>query len=346
MERLISMRRVIGTTAVAGAVAVAIAACGTPQVPPGGAGAAPAGTAAPTSTASSGASSSVVSTPAAATPKQRADADAASILASFTAPPGAVRLSAAPASAGALAHAPFMIATADVVDNATWWRVPGEPQTVLAWEAAHLASRFTASGHTTTGGTSAVSASQFTLPPVSGVLSSRELNVQAVGISGGQTVVRVDAEVTWIPVRPAAEHVPAAAKAVTVSVMPGMVADVRIPGPVTITDPAKVSELISAANALPVWSGQRVMCPADFGQSVRLTFTAKPGGPALAVAVASVGGCGLANFSVGGKPQPPLSDGATLARKALAVSGLSSVSLRTGGPKHGGGVNPGGPMIP
>jgi hypothetical protein len=340
MERLISMKRMIGTTAVAGAAAVAIAACGTTHVSPGGAGAAS------TPTASSGGSSSVVSTPAGATPEQRANADAASTLASFAAPPGAVRLPAAPASAGVLAHAPLMIATADVVDHASWWRVPGKPQAALAWEAAHLPSRFTAAGHTTTGGTSSISAEQFTLPPVPAVLSSRELNVQAVGISGGQTVVRVDAEDTWIPVRPASDHVPATAKAVTISVMPGMVADVRIPGPVTITDPAKVSELVAAANALPAWSGQRVMCPADFGQSVRLTFTAKPGGPALAVAVASVAGCGLANLSVDGKPQAPLSGGATLARKALAVAGLNSVSLRIGGPKPGGGVNPGGPMKP
>jgi hypothetical protein len=328
------MKPVIGAIVAAGAVVLVVSACGTASVPPGGAGAAPAGTAASTSASS------------AATPQQRADADAASILASFAVPPGAVRLPAAPATAGWLAHPPAVFPTADVVDDVSWWRVPGKPQTVLDWEAAHTPSRFAAAGRTSVGSPPEVRADQFTLPPVAGVLSARDLGVQAVSVSGGQTALRVDAEVTWIPARPASERVPAAASAVTVSVQRGMVADVKIPPSVTITDPAKVRELAAATDALPLWSGEHVMCPADFGESVRLTFTKGPGGPALAVAVASVSGCGLTNFTVNGKPELPLAGGAALAREALAVTGLHVVPVRGPGPVPVGRVNPGGPMMP
>lgn len=337
--RLMNMKRMIGALTIAGTAVLAVAACGTASVASGGTASVPSGG---TAAASAGTSASA----SAATPRQRADADAASILASFAVPSGAVRLPAAPAGASGLSHAPVIFATPDLVDDVSWWRVPGKPQTVLAWETAHVPSRFTATGHTSVGSPPTMWSEQFTLPPVTGVLSARDLGIQAVSIGGGQTALRVDAEVTWIPVRPASERVPAAAKAVTVAVLPGMVAAVKIPAPVTITDPAKVSELVAATDTLPLWSRERVMCPASFGESVRLTFSARPGGTALAVVVASLGGCGVASFTVDGKPELPLSGGTALAQKALAVAGLSALANGRGGPLPGDSVNPGGPMIP
>jgi hypothetical protein len=333
--RLMTMKRVIGVTAAGGAALLTVAACGTTHVTPGGAGAAPAGT-----------KSASAATTSVTTPQQRADADASSILGSFAVPPGAVRLSAAPASVTELAHPSVVFATTDVVDHVSWWKVPGKPQTVLAWEKAHVPAQFKPTGSGTVGSPATMWAEQFSLPAVAGVLSTRELSVQAVSIADGQTALRVDGDVAWIPAKPASERVPATAKVVTVTVLRGMVATVKIPKPVTITDPTKVRELIDAANALPLWSQQHLMCPADFGESVRLTFSATSGGPAVAVAVADVGGCGLANLTVNGKSQLPLSGGATLARTALTAAGLGALSTGREVPTPGKSVNPGGPMIP
>jgi hypothetical protein len=326
-----AIKPMISAAAGAAVIALAVAGCATAPAGRGGAGARPARAASPASPAPS---ASAASGGTAVTPQQRAAADAASILASFVPPRGAVRLTAAPAAASALARPPAIFATADVADRTSWWRVPGQPQAVLAWEAAHLPSRFTAAGRTTAGSPPSQWSEQFTLPAVTGVLSARSLLLRAVSIAPGQTALRVDAEVTWIPVRPASERVPAAARAVTVAELPGLVVTARrLPAPVTITDPARVRELIAATDALPPQAGEHVLCPAGFGNAVRLTFSARPGGPALAVAEAGLSGCGLVSFSVNGVPQPALSDGPSLAREALALAGLGapSVTIPAGG---------------
>ena len=61
----------------------------------------------------------------------------------------------------------------------------------------------------------------FSLPDITGVLDSRELVVEVVQ-DGANTAIRVDAQVTWQPAVPASEKVPAAAKAVTISMDLGM----------------------------------------------------------------------------------------------------------------------------
>lgn len=233
-----------------------------------------------------------------------------------------------------------------MTDKTSWWMVPGKPLAVLSWEEAHLPSRFTASGHGSVGSPPAMWTDQYALPPVTGVLAARNLVVAAVGAGGWKTTVRVNAEVRWIPAKPADERVPAAATVVTVAVLPGMVVRPTMPAPVTITDPAKVHEIVTATDALPLRGNVHVLCPADLGESVRLTFAAEPGGPALAVAVASTGGCGVVNLTVNGGPQPPLSGGTVLARQALALAGLSLPLVGHGAPLPGGGTSQGGTVAP
>ena len=124
---------------------------------------------------------------------------------------------------------------------------------------------------------------------------------------GAKTAVRVDAQVTWQPARPAREQVPAAAKAVTISMDLGLnQAGQQPPKTVTITDPAKVGELKALINGLPLTPPGRFNCPAGFGGNLVLTFRAHPGGPALAVATAVLSGCGEADLTIGGKSQPTL----------------------------------------
>jgi hypothetical protein len=325
-----TMNRVIGVTVAAGCAALAITACGTGHVASGGAG-----------TPSSGKTPTTVS----ATPQQRASADATSILASFVPPPGAVRLSAAPAAAaGALRTAPGAVGSSpDAVRDTSWWRVPGSPRSVLAWEKAHLPSRFTMSGYGTSGPPQ-LWQENFTLPAVAGVLPVRGLMVNAVDAGGGQTALRVDAQVTWVPAKPASEQVPAAAKVVTISAAPGVVVGAKLPTPVTISNAASVQRIASLVDGLPVFPPARYNCPADLAKGVRMTFRASTGGPPLAVVTAGLTGCQGVNVIVGGKPQPSLADGAAAARQVLAIAGLRWTGYGGGPPMPGGAITPGGSM--
>lgn len=344
------MRQVIGLTALAGCAVLAVAGCGTVHAASETAGTT-AGAAAAASSPSHPAGSPPVASPPVLSPKQRADADAASILASFAAPPGAVRLSGAPALPGGALRGPVSVPdTADLADVSSWWRVPGQPQAVLSWEKSHLPRQFSFSGTTTAGGgggTALMSADEFALPAVAGVLSSRAMLVTAASLGTGQTALRVDAQVIWVPGKPASERVPAAAKVVTVGMLPGMIAGTKLPGPATITDPATVARIAALVNGLPVVTPGTYHCPADLGRGLMLTFRATVGGPALAAVTAYTTGCGAASVSIGGKPQLGLSGGAALAQQVLAVAGLHWPGFG-GTPSPGGGapggVVPGGVM--
>jgi len=80
-----------------------------------------------------------VAAPTAGSPRQRAVADAAHIIASFPRPPGAVRTGLI----ASLTAPEEEQATPDIATVTQWWRAPGPPQAVLAWVRAHLPAGFT-----------------------------------------------------------------------------------------------------------------------------------------------------------------------------------------------------------
>jgi hypothetical protein len=276
-------------------------------------------------TGSTGVTSTRSGSQPAAGPKQRAVADADAILASFAAPPGASKLAAAPTvDKGALKTAIQISGTPDLVDKADWWLAPGTPLQVLAWETKHVSPRYSSEGTASVSGPAggeSIWSDMFSLPDVTGVLDSRELVVEVVQ-DGAKTAIRVDAQVTWQPAVPAtSKKVPAAAKAVTISM--GLGANQggkKPPKPVTITDPAKVGELKALIDNLPPSPPGLFNCPAGFGDNLVLTFRARPGGPALAVATDMLSGCRAVDLVIGGKSQPSLS-GAS-GPQILKIAGL------------------------
>ena len=259
-----------------------------------------------------------------ASPRQRAEADADAILASFAVPSGATKVPTAPsADKGALKTAIQIPGTPDLVDKAGWWLAPGKPLQVLAWETKHVPHRFSSEGTATiTGppGHEQVQSDMFSLPEITGVLDSRELVVEVVQ-DGARTAIRVDAQVTWQPPVPASEKVPADAKAVTISMDLGLNQHgKKPPKPVTLTNPAKVSELRALINSLPLTPPGMFGCPISFDDDLVMTFRARPGGPALAVATDLLSGCGMVTLTIGGKSKPALSgvSGPTI----LKIAGL------------------------
>ena len=241
------------------------------------------------------------------------------------APPGAVALHSVPRAQERLLGDPASEpGTPDLVDDASWWRVPGQLEAVLAWEKAHLPSRFSASGSGTSyadGQTTAVS-EVFSLPAVSNVLSQRQLQVQAAPDGGGQVLVRVDAQDTWLPAKPATDKVPSAATVVTITAIPGLDAKGKPPAPSTITDPSTVKRIVSLINGLPVYPPGAFSCAMSTGQGLRLTFRTGAGGPVVAVATAEIGGCLSVGLVAEGKSEPALSAASTPVTRALGIAGL------------------------
>ena len=260
--------------------------------------------------------------------EQRAVADANAILASFAAPPGARRLSGAPTVGGGVLKQPEQVpSTPDLVDKSGWWLAAGAPRQVLGWEAAHMPHRFSQAidGSSTLGfGTVRTWFDIFSLPAIPAVLDSRQLTVEVVA-DGGKTAIRVDSQVTWLPTRPAGEKVPSTVRAVTVSEYLGWNVDSQPPRPVTITYPAKVRALAALIDGLPMPPQFGVIaesCPDGNGSDLTLAFSARPGGPALAVATVALSGCAGVDFTIGGKQQPALGATSALGTQILKVAGL------------------------
>jgi hypothetical protein len=258
----------------------------------------------------------------AASHRQRAVADAARIMASFPRPPGAVRTGLI----ASLTEPGERPATPDLASVTRSWRVPGRPPSVLAWIRAHLPSGFTPDG---TGRGNGSWIDTFALPAVPAVLTQRELVVLAVPFEG-QTAIRVDAQVVWLPARPAAERVPPDAAVVTVTPVFGLNPSPRaerLDRAFTVTDPAKVARIAAVVNGLTRFPDGTFSCPAEFGGQMRLTFATRPGGPVLARLAAQYGGCGSVSVRIGGRDMPALSElpesGPPLQQQVLAIAGVS-----------------------
>jgi hypothetical protein len=252
-----------------------------------------------------------------ATPRERAVADAAAISKAFAVPPGARRVHQAP---DALKAPMTTLVSATLVDNASFWLVPGQPQAVLAWEQAHLPRRFTP-GDSDFGPPSWDRT--FSLSPVPGVLNARDLVVEVTSVGNGRTAIRVDAQVSWQPPRLASERVPSAARVVTITQLPRLDPRARRPHPpVTITKLAVVRHLAALIDNLQLSTiGPEAPCPASLGGGIRLAFYARAGGPPLAVALGPAA-CGTVQFSVGGKQQPALQLTDSFIPRVLKLAGL------------------------
>jgi hypothetical protein len=252
-----------------------------------------------------------------AKPRERAITDAAAILKAFAVPPGAQRLQQAPR---ALKVPITTLVSTTLVDDVSFWRAPGQPQAVLAWEQARLPRRFTP-GDEDFGPPSWDRT--FSLPPVPGVLNARDLVVEVTGAGHGQTAIRVDAQVSWQPPRPAHERVPPATRVVTITQLPSLNPHAsRPPAPVTITGLAVVRRLAALVDSLQLSTiGPGASCPAPGGGGIRLTFLARAGGPPLAVAQGPAP-CGTVQLSVGGKQQPALQITDSFIPQILKLAGL------------------------
>jgi hypothetical protein len=274
----------------------------------------------------------VVSASAAATVsgnRLRAQRDARVLLAGVVLPPGAVRLTAAPAAAAVIANRFPGLASPALADVYGYWHAPGPPGMVLAYIGAHtphLARAASGGGGSRRSGLS-WSFLDLEVAPVPGVLDARWLVVKVVGLPGGATAVRVDAEVVWVIPRSASERIPAAVRELDVTRgRPGQPPVVSV----TVTNPATIARIVSLINSLPTVQPYPLHCPSWPADAplVTLTFRAARGGPVvaqpseLADATEPTTGCDPMNLTLFGKPQTPLLDGAAAIRTVQQLLGV------------------------
>ena len=314
-------RKALGAVLTAACVALAVTACATSQP-----------SAARQSQTSSRGSSSVAAARAATsatgqTPERQAEADAAAILRSFAVPPGGRRLDGPPNLPGGVLKSPITYLGAVWEVHLTgFWEAPGNPQSLLAWEQAHLSARFTL-GDADFG--PPAWDREFDLAP-EGALVTRELVVEAASAGDGQAGIRVDVWVAWQPPRSPDGLIPPAARTVTIAESsnggttgPGGPAATPLPAPVTITDPATVSRLRALIDGLPLSTiPPDAPCPYAPGPFLTLTFRARAGSLPVAVA-ATDQPCGGVTLTVGGRPQPTLQNEPTLDGRILKLAALS-----------------------
>jgi hypothetical protein len=127
---------------------------------------------------------------------------------------------------------------------------------------------------------------------------------------------------------PAGVHVaiPAAARAVTLSLDYGGNADGRKPpAPVTVTSPARVSEVAGLVAGQPSAPPGPISCPFSDGKALKLVFRADQGGPAVATAELSLNGCEFTELTVGAKDHAlgEYASARSMAARVLQVAGVS-----------------------
>jgi hypothetical protein len=142
-------------------------------------------------------------------------------------------------------------------------------------------------------------------PAVKTILDSRSLNISIVALPGNRSGIRVDAQVTWLPAKPAGDRIPPGAKVVTAVLSHGLNPGERGHKPVTTTDPAKIAALRAFINQLGVVPPGTFGCPADFGQFLTITFRKSAQDPPLAVVTADVSGCELVQVERSGHVAKP-----------------------------------------
>jgi hypothetical protein len=271
------------------------------------------------------------------TPQQRAAVGAAAIIAAFIPPPHAVRTG--PLPVGWLARPVNEPLITDLVTRTGWWQVASQPQAVVRWIQARKPPGFAflgggnGTGLVTVGGTGVMWITTFTLPDVPGVLAERQLVATVAADGPGRTAIRVDAYVVWLPVRSAAETIPASARAVTITPVVGEAADHRV----TVTDPARVARIAAAVNALPLYPPRSPMwcdirLPPGGGPAMRLTFRASAGSRELAVVTAYEELCQLVGVVTGGKTMPSLDGAQTLIQRVMAIVGIRWPDFPAPGP--------------
>ena len=222
----------------------------------------------------------------------QARSDARALLTKVVLPKAVVPVSKLPG--GLLSTPPQTPATPDLVDLHRLY-VVGEPvATALAFVKAHQPAHTSVGTEGTSGTTTPPITTEwfigFSWPPVGSVLNSRQVLVSLAALSSNRTAIRLDAEVTWLPAKPAGDLIPPGPDLLRAELSRGLNGE-QGRGPTTTKDPAVIEAIRSRVNGLGVFPPGVMSCPADFGQELTLTFRWPASRHPAVVVTADVAGC-------------------------------------------------------
>jgi hypothetical protein len=231
-------------------------------------------------------------------------------------PNGATLLSGVPRSSP-IGSAPARPATPNLVDVHRIWRVSGSPREILAVvRHSHPAGlKINGGGSSGRHGVGEREVEYlwyvtFGASPAQGI-GSEELAISMTAAPGGGTLLRADGQVVWLSARPPAERVPAGVSSIEVA---RGATNRQMTLHRTIGAPGSVRRILAAIDALPIVQPGAWMCPDEpIGPVVRLSFRGHTGRVLAKAAQAAgdeVGNCSPMFFSVEGREQKPLAEGA------------------------------------
>jgi hypothetical protein len=242
-----------------------------------------------------------------------ARAEVVRLLDAFDPPTGAARLAGAPP--GVTLDPAGTPGSGAVVTGVRWFRLDGPPGTIRVPAGSTLSLTGSGGGSSSTG---------YDWPPTSR-FEQRQLLVETLPV-GSHTIIRVDAQVIYLPARPAGATIPLdRATALTVTLSPRSPSlDVTEPalGPVTTTDPATIARIATMINnAAMAPQGAMRMCPMMTRGAMTLVFRAGAGGAAVAAATIALTGCTSIGLTVG-STEVALDGGPDQVNAVIAAMGL------------------------
>lgn len=205
-----------------------------------------------------------------------AQRDAAQLLRRVVLPADAVASAGDPAGDGHWLSRPGQVpAAVNLVDRHRWWTVAEDETDASAFVRAHQpkGTRSVTEG-IGDGQQFSTDSLTFQLAPIGGALGTRWVVVALISLAGGQTGVRVDAEVQWLVPRPAGERIPREARFLEVTVgRPNH----PLTSDVSVTSPAKIRRIASLINGLETVQPGVFDCTGEAEDPVvRFTFRSAP----------------------------------------------------------------------
>jgi hypothetical protein len=211
-----------------------------------------------------------------ASPRARAEAELATLLAGVRVPQGAVRVPSAPVAY--LAQAPLTEGSPNLLTLTSWWRIDMSFADALAWTRAHPPGGLKSDSGGQAGGPG-VPLNQllgFSAPSTT-AYDGAEVELELVATSSSETAVRADAEVIGLPSKPSDEFVPAGT-AVTLVAINHFGSSQASTLRTKHLDAADAAVMIRDLNALLPSDGGTRGCALDDGYRVQVEV-AVPGTP-------------------------------------------------------------------
>lgn len=224
-----------------------------------------------------------------------AQIDAKQLLGRVRLPKGSTRVAGQPSGDENLLGSPGeSVGDPNLIDLHQFYVVTEDPTDVFAFVQSHRPAGSTLSG-SGTGSSSGTTTNQWFVsygwPPISTVLDTRTLVISIAPLVDGGSGIRVDAQVTWLPPKPAADLIGKGATVLTAVLSKGLNPGEAGHAPVTTTDPGKIEAIRNFINSLGVVPPGARMCPLDFGQYLTISFAKSASTAPFDVVVADTSGC-------------------------------------------------------